>query len=204
MFKNFTTLSVAVALLSYGIVSAQSVGINTAQPCSTLDVNGSLAAKYSTVTAATYTPSSADFHISYNGTGNAVFTLPTAISGAGNFKGRMYTIRNNTAFTITITPSASETINGNASMAIGPNQSLQLISTGLTGAVSTWDISGSANVTASNGLYSHRAGCEAWRYTLQNTAIDYLDKALYFRSNVDGQDLHPSATRIPGLMLPLF
>lgn len=189
MFKNFTTLSVAVALLSYGIVSAQSVGINTAQPGSTLDVNGSLAAKYSTVTAAAYTLSSADFHISYNGTGNAVFTLPTAISGAGNFKGRMYTIRNNTAFTITITPSASETINGNASVAIGPNQSLQLISTGLTGAASTWDISGSANVTASNGLTAIGQDVRLGGTLLQNTAIDYLDKALYFRSNVDGAGL---------------
>ncbi|WP_336702939.1 tail fiber domain-containing protein [Chryseobacterium indologenes] len=189
MFKNFTTLSAAVALLSYGIVSAQSVGINTAQPGSTLDVNGSLAAKYSAVTSAAYTMTSADFHISYNGTTNAAFTLPTAISGTGNFKGRMYTIRNNTAFTITITPSASETINGNASMAVGPNQSLQLISTGLTGAASTWDISGSANVTASNGLTAVGQEVRLGGTLLQNTAIDYLDKALYFRSNVDGAGL---------------
>ena len=116
MFKNFTTLSVAAALLSYGIASAQSVGVNMDKPGSTLDVNGSLAAKYTAVTAATYAMTSADFHISYNGTANATFTLPAAIAGEGNFKGRMYTIKNNTAFTITVNPAASETINGNASM----------------------------------------------------------------------------------------
>lgn len=194
MFKNFTKLSVAAALLSYSIVSAQSVGINTAQPGSTLDVNGSLAAKYTAVTAAAYAMTSGDFHISYNGTSNAVFTLPTAISGTGNFSGRMYTIKNNTAFTVTVNPAASETIDGNASVTVGPNQSLQLISTGLTGAAATWDISGnnssgSTGVTASNGLSTTGNDVRLGGTLLQNTAIDYADKALYFRSNVDGAGL---------------
>ncbi|WP_454046162.1 tail fiber domain-containing protein [Chryseobacterium sp. Marseille-Q8038] len=189
MFKNFNALSIAAALLSYSIGSAQSVGINMAQPGSTLDVNGSLAAKYSSVTSAAYAMTSGDFHISYNGAANAVFTLPAAVSGTGNFRGRMYTVKNNTAFTVTVTPAASETINGSASAAIGPNQSLQLISTGLTGAVSTWEVSGNTNITASNGLTAVGEDVRLGGTLLQNTAIDYLDKALYFRSNVNGSGL---------------
>lgn len=193
MFKNFTTLSVAAALLSYGMMSAQSVGINMAQPNSTLDVNGSLAAKYNAVTAPVYAMTSGDFHISYNGATNAVFILPAAVSGTGNFKGRMYTIKNNTAFTVTVNPAAVETINGNTSVAVGPNQSLQLISTGLTGAASTWEVSGNimgtTTVTASNGLSTVGNDVRLGGTLLQNTAIDYLDKALYFRSNIDGAGL---------------
>jgi hypothetical protein len=190
MFKNFTTLSVAAALLSYGIASAQSVGVNMDKPGSTLDVNGSLAAKYTAVTAATYAMTSADFHISYNGTANATFTLPAAIAGEGNFKGRMYTIKNNTAFTITVNPAASETINGNASITVSPNQSLQLISTGLTGAASTWDISGNNSsvttaVTASNGLTAVGTDVRLGGTLSQNTSINYGDKSLYLSSNVN-------------------
>jgi len=191
MLKNFTRLSIAAALLSYSITSAQSVGVNTDKPGSTLDVNGSLAAKYSAVTSATYAMTSTDFHISYNGTANATFTLPASISGTGNFKGRMYTIKNNTAFSITVNPSASETINGNASMAVPPNQSLQLISTGLTGAASTWEVVGNnsssaANITASNGLTAVGNDVRLGGTLSQNTAIEYGDKSLYLRSNVDG------------------
>ncbi|MEY8758944.1 tail fiber domain-containing protein [Chryseobacterium tongliaoense] len=190
MLKNFTVLSVVAALLSYSIASAQSVGVNTDKPGSTLDINGSLAAKYTAVTSATYAMTSSDFHISYNGTANATFTLPAAISGAGNFKGRMYHIKNNTAFTITVNPATSETINGNASITVAPNQSLQLISTGLTGAASTWEVSGNNSLmTASNGLTAVANDVRLGGTLLQNTAIDYGDKALYFRSNVDGYGL---------------
>ncbi|WP_213278872.1 tail fiber domain-containing protein [Chryseobacterium indologenes] len=182
---------------------AGNIGINTTAPGSSLTVNGSLAAKYNAITSAAYTMTSSDFHISYNGTANAVFTLPTAISGDGNFKGRMYTIKNNTAFTITVNPAATETINGNASATIGPNQSLQLISTGLTGAASTWELSGSnsavaTNVTASNGLTTVGNDVRLGGTLLQNTAIDYADKALYFRSNVDGFGLTAISNSNPG------
>jgi hypothetical protein len=188
MLKNFTALSMAAMLLSYGIVSAQSVGINTDKPGSTLDVNGSLAAKYTAVTSATFAMTSADFHISYKGTTNATFTLPAAVSGVGNFKGRMYTIKNNTAFTITVNPAASETINGSTSVTVAPSQSLQLISTGLTGAASTWEISGnnsSSGVTASNGLTAVGSDVRLGGTLSQNTVIDYGNKALILTSNVN-------------------
>ncbi|WP_449397392.1 hypothetical protein [Chryseobacterium wanjuense] len=93
-----------------------------------------------------------DFYISYNGTSNTTLTLPLAITGNGNFKGRMYTIKNNTAFTVTINPSGSETINGNNSLSLDSYRSVQLINTGLTGTSDTWEIFGIERITASNAL----------------------------------------------------
>ncbi|MEY8758921.1 hypothetical protein [Chryseobacterium tongliaoense] len=159
MLKNLTKLCATTGLLVSGIVFSQtgSVGINTPNPGSSLDINGSLAAKYTPVSTTPYALSETDFHVSYNGASNAVFNLPAAISGAGNFKGRMYTIKNNTGFIITVNPAGSETINGNTSVSVPANQSVQLINTGLTGTANTWEVMAANNntinsVTASNGL----------------------------------------------------
>lgn len=158
MSKNFTKVWQATALLNFSIAFAQAgnIGINTENPGSTIDINGSLAAKYNAVTVTPYNLSATDYHVSYNGATNATFNLPAAINGNGNFKGRMYTVKNNTNFIITINPSGSETINGSTTVSVPANQSLQLISTGLTGANPTWEISssgsaGNGNITASNG-----------------------------------------------------
>ena len=142
MLRKFTKLGQLLGLLASSLVFSQAgnVGINTPNPGSTMDVNGSIAAHYLAVTAAVYNLNSSDFHVSYNGTANAVFNLPAAISGVGNFKGRMYTIKNNTNFTITVNSAAPETINGSASITVPANQSAQLINTGLTGANSTWEV----------------------------------------------------------------
>ncbi|WP_267402721.1 MULTISPECIES: hypothetical protein [unclassified Chryseobacterium] len=99
-----------------------------------------MAAKYNSVTAASYAMTTSDFYVSYNGTANASMTLPAAISGAGNFKGRLYTIKNNTSFMVTVTPSGSERINNQTSISVGGNQTVQVISTGLTGAATTWEV----------------------------------------------------------------
>ena len=139
MLKNFKKLCCAAIVLNSFVVFGQT-GINTKNPGSTIDINGSLAAKYTAVNTASYNLSAADFYVSYNGTSDALFNLPPAISGVGNFKGRMYTIKNNTNFTITVNPAGSETINGNTSVSVLTNQSVQLINTGLTGANSTWEI----------------------------------------------------------------
>lgn len=155
MLKKITKLGQIVGLVTSSVIFAQSgnVGINTPNPGSTMDVNGSIAAHYLAVTAAVYNLNSSDFHVSYNGTANAVFNLPAAISGVGNFKGRMYTVKNNTNFTITVNSAAPETINGSASITVLANQSVQLINTGLTGATSTWEVTtANSAITASNGL----------------------------------------------------
>ncbi|MDR6404014.1 MULTISPECIES: hypothetical protein [Chryseobacterium] len=155
MSKNFTKVWQSIALLSSCIAFAQTgnIGVNTPNPGSTMDINGSVAAKYNAVTSTNYNLTATDFHVSYNGTSNAVFNLPSAISGVGNFKGRMYTIKNNTNFTITVNSAAPETINGNASVLVPANQSVQVINTGLTGANPTWEVMPlGSSITASNGL----------------------------------------------------
>src|SRR5688572_14736613 len=120
MSKKFTKAWQAIALLSSSVAFSQAgnVGINTVNPGSTIDINGSVAAKYNAVTSTSYNVSATDFHVSYNGTADASFNLPAAISGNGNFKGRLYTIKNNTNFTITVNPAGSETINGNATVSV--------------------------------------------------------------------------------------
>ncbi|MCQ9639519.1 hypothetical protein MP478_08955 [Chryseobacterium sp. WG14] len=158
MIKKITKLGQILGVLASSFVFSQAgnIGINTPNPGSTIDINGSIAANYTAINTASYNLNSADFHVSYNGTANAVFNLPAAINGVGNFKGRMYTIKNNTNFTVTLNSAAPETINGNTSIVVPANQSIQLINTGLTGTNSTWEIvsasSSAGNYTASNGL----------------------------------------------------
>lgn len=153
MVKIYTKLFFAVLALSPAVVFAQAgnVGINTANPGSTMDISGSLAANYNAVNTNSYNLTSSDFHVSYNGSSNAVFNLPSAINGVGNYKGRIYRIKNNTNFSITVNSAAPETINGNPSVLVPANQSIELINTGLTGAVSTWEILSTG--TSSTGDY---------------------------------------------------
>ncbi|MCJ7932318.1 MAG: hypothetical protein MUW56_01450 [Chryseobacterium sp.] len=142
MFKISTKLILAMMALSPAVIFAQagSIGVNTATPGSTMDINGSLAASYKAVNTASYNVTATDFHVSYNGGSNAIFNLPSSIGGVGNFKGRIYRIKNNTNFTVTVNSAAPETINGNTSISIPANQSVELVSTGLTGANSTWEM----------------------------------------------------------------
>lgn len=126
--------------LMFSCIMYSQVGISTSAPGSSLDVNGSLAAKYNAITTASYAMTASDYYVSYNGTSNAAITLPAAISGVGNFKGRLYTIKNNTSFLVTITPAGSETIGNLTSVSIGGNQTVQLINTGLSGSANTWEI----------------------------------------------------------------
>jgi hypothetical protein len=158
MSKNFTKVWKVIGLFSSCLAFAQvgNVGINTPNPGSTIDINGSVAANYSAVNTTPYSLTSTNFHVSYNGTSDAIFNLPAAINGVGNFKGRMYIIKNNTNFTITVNSATPETINGNTSILVPANQSVQLINSGLSGANSTWETLSygttiNNNITASNG-----------------------------------------------------
>jgi hypothetical protein len=142
MLKKTRKLWMVISLPIFGITSAQSgtVGVNTTNPGSTLHINGSFAAQYRAITATTYSMNETDYHVSYNGTGNSTFTLPTAIVGNGNFKGRVYTIKNNTSSAVTINPAGSETIGGSLSISLTANQSVQIINTGLSGVAATWEV----------------------------------------------------------------
>ncbi|OVE61643.1 MULTISPECIES: hypothetical protein [Chryseobacterium] len=93
-----------------GFLANAQVGISKNQPTSTLDINGSVSANYRQVTATTYSIVTNDHYITYNGTANSTFTLPAIGSGASSFTGRIYKIKNISAFNITLQASGGNTL----------------------------------------------------------------------------------------------
>lgn len=122
------------------ILQNGNMGVNTTEPGSTLTSAGSFAANYKEVTAG-YTMVGTDHFVSYNGGGAGTITLPPAAAvGSGNFKGRIYTIKNTTAAqTLTVAADGSETIDGVASLTIASEYAVQVISTGATSG-KTWEV----------------------------------------------------------------
>ncbi|MCJ7932539.1 MAG: hypothetical protein MUW56_02610 [Chryseobacterium sp.] len=100
---------ISILLLAGLSLNAQ-VGINTTTPNSTLAVNGSLRAGYNQITANSYTILATDHYITYNGTGNATFTLPVIGSGTTSYTGRLYKIKNISASSITLQASSGNTL----------------------------------------------------------------------------------------------
>lgn len=100
-----------ILILLFGAVplSAQ-VGINTLTPNSTLAVNGSLRAGYTQVTSTNYNILATDHYITYDGTGNATFTLPVIGTGTSSYTGRIYKIKNISASSITLQASSGNTL----------------------------------------------------------------------------------------------
>lgn len=84
-------------------------GVGTTTPGSKLTVNGSFAATYNNVTATTYTLLASDYYLAWNGSSAGTITLPAAISGSGNFSGRVYHIKNtSTSSSLTVAANGSE------------------------------------------------------------------------------------------------
>lgn len=110
MKKNVFFIALAISL-NCSLINAQTgnVGINTMSPGSSLTVNGSFAATYKTVSASGSVDAS-DYYIAYNGAGNGTLTLPTAVSGDGNFAGRTYHFKNTGSGILTIAAGGSELI----------------------------------------------------------------------------------------------
>ncbi|WP_419870415.1 hypothetical protein [Chryseobacterium sp. CT-SW4] len=99
-----------LAIIFLGLTANAQVGIGTPNPGSTLDVRGSYATPYKSITAATYTFLSTDQYLDFRGTAASTWTLPPAQAVPGNFAGRIYEIRNGGTADITILPSGTETI----------------------------------------------------------------------------------------------
>lgn len=97
-------------LLFGGVLLNAQVGINTSTPNSTLAINGSLGAGYKQVTATSYSILATDHYITYNGTGNATFTLPAIGSGTTSYTGRIYKIKNISTSNITLQASGGNTL----------------------------------------------------------------------------------------------
>lgn len=205
MKKRFLVVTFLAGLkipLLFG--QAGSVGINTSAPGSTLDINGSFSAKYQVVSSANYSLTPTDFYLTYNGTANATFTLPAAISGPGNFKGRVYHIKNNSSFTITLIPAGTEKINGNANIVIAQNQTLQLINTGLTGNATTWEATITNNtITASNGLTISGADVRLGGLLSQPTTVTNNGRDLNIAGSVFGTTFSSSGSVGIGTSTPV-
>lgn len=139
------------------ILAGGNVGIGTTSPQSTLEVNGSLAGNYRSLTASA-TLLTTDYFVAYNGAAAGTLTLPSGL----NVKGRMITIKNNTAAqALTLTTTGGQTMSGSTSLSIPAGQSVQVVTTGATTGLATYDIvdfssasstGAGAGVTANNGL----------------------------------------------------
>ena len=142
-----TVIILAGLFLTCSSLYAQSgnTGIGTYTPGSTLTVNGSFAATYKNVTATTYSLLASDYYLAWNGGSSGTVTLPAAVSGSGNFIGRVYHIKNtSTSSGLTITANGSELMDdqsgpGVANITLPAGYYGMFISKGTTSGV-TWEV----------------------------------------------------------------
>lgn len=132
-------------LLSCVTIFAQTgnTGIGTSTPGSKLTVNGSFAATYTNVTASGAVGAN-DYYLAYSAGTNGTLTLPAAISGAGNYLGRMYHFKNTGTATLTVAANGAEQIDnqsgaGVPSVAVPPGYYAFFISKGTTSGT-TWEL----------------------------------------------------------------
>ncbi len=146
-------------------------GIGTTTPGSKLSVNGSFGAQYTNVTTGGAVGAN-DFYIAYNGSTNGTLTLPAAISGSGNFLGRMYHFKNTGSATLTIAANGAELIDnqagsGVASVSVPSGYYAFFISKGTTTGT-TWELvllSSSNSVPAASSIYPFSSVATATRQT---------------------------------------
>ena len=134
----------------FTIDASGNVGVGTASPASTLDIQGSLGYKYNTITAATTLAQT--HNVVLCNTGPYTVTLPAAAGNAG----KTYYIKNIDAQgdIITIDGNASETIDGNTTYLLNvSNHALRIICDGSNWYVleETYKISGQSGGTNCDG-----------------------------------------------------
>lgn len=141
MKKHLALLSTFILTIS---LNAQ-VGINTTNPNSTLDIKGSLQIDYKEITT-DITLGINDYYVTYNGTKDAIITLPTIGKGINSFSGRIYRIKNVTKNKVTILPSGKNTLRATAnslgSFVIEPGNYIEIVNNKNSDDTSAaWDIS---------------------------------------------------------------
>ncbi|MFV0305951.1 MAG: hypothetical protein ACK5IC_10780 [Moheibacter sp.] len=152
MKKHILTISLLLSTLVFG-----QVGVNTDTPNSTLSIEGSLEAAYKQITASSYTLTDTDYYVSYTGSSDATFILPTVGSGTSSFAGRIYKIKNISPHNITLQPTTGDELRNNtlvgvSSVIVPSGYFVEIVNnTNSTGAA-TWDISfvGSPNIVSPN------------------------------------------------------
>ena len=113
------------------LAHAQTVytGVNTKTPGSTLDVNGSLAAAYLSVTASTYNAGEGDCSIKWTGTADGTITLPASTAGPDR-SGRLYFLKNASLnFVLTVKGNGSELIDNSNTLVLDPGEALLMVKT---------------------------------------------------------------------------
>jgi hypothetical protein len=141
LFSSIILFAAALSISSLS-VNAQTgnVGVGTNSPGSKLTVNGSLAASYRSETSTSGAIGANDYYVVWNGAANGTLTLPAAVTGAGNFKGRLYFIKNTTTTTnLTLAANGTEQIDGAASISLPPGYAVNLVNTGATSGT-TWEV----------------------------------------------------------------
>jgi hypothetical protein len=123
------------------------VGVGTTSPGSKLTVNGSFGASYREETATTASIGPNDYYVVWNGSASGNLTLPAAISGTGNYKGRLYFIKNTTASNnLTVAANGGELIDGAASISVPPGYGVNVVNTGAASGT-TWEVISFSNST---------------------------------------------------------
>ncbi len=150
------------------ILNNGNVGIGVTTPNSTLQVEGSFAAKFSAKTA-NYTLTSSDSVITIDASGGArTITLPTAVGVTG----RQYTIKkiDTSSNAVTLATSNAETIDGSSTIKLyGQYQYRTLISDG-----TNWSIIGRSPVGKASTRWDTLAG-----FGSTNTKIPYFTNKNY-------------------------
>ena len=145
IFKIAITLTVFFLICGSLYAQTGNTGVGTTTPGSKLTVNGSFAATYKNITATTYTLLASDYYLAWNGSAAGTITLPAAISGSGNFSGRIYHIKNtSTNSSLTIAANGSELMDdqsgaGIASITLPAGYYGMFISKGTTSGT-TWEV----------------------------------------------------------------
>ncbi|MBB6370376.1 hypothetical protein [Chryseobacterium shigense] len=120
-------------------------GISTSTPSSTLDVRGSIEGSYREITGS-YTLLANDYHVSFSGTGNSTFTLPSKSATdntTADFRGRKYYIKNNsTTATLTLAAASGQILRLGGSIADSNTFTLRpgRFSIVTAGGVNGWDL----------------------------------------------------------------
>ncbi|RKS26060.1 hypothetical protein CLV94_1112 [Flavobacterium endophyticum] len=132
-----------------GKLQAQNTGINTKNPNSSLTVNGSYAGSYKTI-AADATLTNTDQFVNVLGSAAAVtLTLPNAVvadAAKDAFYGRVYHIKNTSAFDVTIKGNGTQLLQIDAASIVNtfvlkPGLSVMVVkNTNNTVAVALWDV----------------------------------------------------------------
>ena len=177
--------------LSTSFGQTGNTGVGTTSPGSKLTVNGSFAAPYTTVTASGAVGAN-DFYLAYNGSANGTLTLPAAISGSGNFVGRMYHFKNTGTATLTVAANGAELIDNQSGAGV-PSVSVPVgyyaffISKGTTTGT-TWELvllSSSNSVPPAASIYPFSAVATTTRQTCNATTGPYvLNEVVYPQGTV--------------------